>query len=212
MLGGALFCCPANLCRRAASFSLDCGRGHFSLTSLQTARSTVLKSEGVARRGIESWKTLFCSAPMRWKPVEAAQDKSWPPVRLRGIVETEAWQPADQSGDGNFSFNAGKLRSKAKMDAAAKRHWPDAFARDIKLVRIQVDGWVAIGRPEQAQDRFPLANLDAAHGHVLQGCARRDLNRRVVSKQLFDGIRSKRGVLLQRLKLVRIAMKREQAV
>jgi hypothetical protein len=127
------------------------------------------------------------SAPMRWKPVEAAQDESRPPVRFRGIIKTEARQAAEERGDGNFSFKAGKLGSKAKMDAAAERHWPDVFACDIELVRVRVNGWVAIGGPEQAQDCLSLANPGAANRHVLQGCASGNLNRRVVPQELFDG-------------------------
>ena len=52
------------------------------------------------------------------------------------------------------------------MDSAAKRQRAGILARDVEPVGLGIDGWIAIGGSEKAEDRLVLLDFGTANGHV----------------------------------------------
>src|SRR3954447_16676799 len=66
------------------------------------------------------YESLLAS-PTRRKLLQPAQHESRAPFRVIEVVGLEVRQAAQQGGDGDFGFDAGKLGAQAEMDAAAER-------------------------------------------------------------------------------------------
>ena len=98
------------------------------------------------------------------------------------------------------------------MNAAAKGHMRVGIAGNVHILRVLKGHRIAVGGVDDDHHLFALADFLAAQLNVVQGNARRPLDRRIVPQQFLGGAHQQAVVLLEHLPLLRVPHQGHSAV